>query len=159
MKIKFMLPIVAGALSVSLAVAPIAAVHAQTSNQPQTTETSEDITETFPVLEGVNLTEEQKVQLEEVGQETRAQMEDILSDEQRSQFRETFEQGGTFREAMESANITSDQKSQIRAAIQSSRSKIQKIITPEQRRQLIRNIRAQMSQGGMGGGFGGAGMF
>ncbi|NJR63509.1 MAG: hypothetical protein HC769_34865 [Cyanobacteria bacterium CRU_2_1] len=57
--------------------------------------------ESFPrVFEQLNLTPEQEAQLVEIRQNTRAQLESLLTEDQQQQFRTTLEQGGSFRQAI-----------------------------------------------------------
>ncbi len=76
--------IIAGMLALSVAMAPVAS-HAQ---EGQTRATS-------PVLPDINLTSEQKAQLQQIKEDIRSQMATILSSEQLAQLKSAMENEST----------------------------------------------------------------
>jgi len=100
----------------------------------------------FPILSGIELTQEQKTQLAQLRQETRASIEKILTQEQRNQFITALEQGQDFKSAIAAMNLSPEQKTQLRSVFQSAQAKFANTITPEQRRQLFQNVGSRMMQ-------------
>lgn len=95
----------------------------------------------MPRLEALNLTDDQRSQVQEIFQTLRNDMDGILSDQQQAQLRATYRELQDVREAIaEIDNLTDDQKAQIRTALQSTREDISQVLTPEQQAQL-RSIR------------------
>lgn len=103
-------------------------------------------TEVFPILEGIELTEQQQTQLDELRQQTRAQVEEILTEEQREQFITTLTEEQNLRNAIAALNLTDQQKEQLRPVFQSVRTQMGDILTPEQRQQLRENIRSAIQE-------------
>jgi Spy/CpxP family protein refolding chaperone len=91
----------------------------------------------FPMLEELELTDEQQEQVQDIFQDLRGDIDDILTDEQQAQFREAYQEAQDFRTAAAAIdNLTNDQKAQIRAAMQASRGEISEVLTEEQRAEL-----------------------
>lgn len=91
----------------------------------------------MPRLEALNLTDDQRSQVQEIFQTLRNDVDGILSDQQQAQFRAAYRELQDVREAIaEIDNLTDDQKTQIRTALQSTREDISQVLTPEQQAQL-----------------------
>ncbi|NJL38988.1 MAG: hypothetical protein HC899_21260 [Leptolyngbyaceae cyanobacterium SM1_4_3] len=103
-------------------------------------------TEGFPVLEGIELTEQQQTQLDDLRQQTRTQVEGILTEQQREQFISTLTEEQNLRSAIAALDLTDQQKEQLRPVFQSVRTQIGEILTPEQRQQLRDNIRSAIEE-------------
>lgn len=84
-------------------------------------------------LRQLNLSDTQKAQMKQVREETKAQIEQVLTPEQRTQMQALKQSGGKKRGAMSSLNLSETQKQQIRQIRESSQQKIQAILTNDQR--------------------------
>ena len=133
MKLKQFTPLLAGAIAIIVTVIPGIA-QAQTVNLP---------TELFPVLSGVELTQQQQEQLSQIRLSTRSQLENILTTDQHEQLITNLEQGEGLLAAFSAMNLSADQQSQLRKVFQSTRSQLRSIITPEQRNQILSNLRSK----------------
>jgi Spy/CpxP family protein refolding chaperone len=100
----------------------------------------------FPVLEGIELTEQQQAQLNDLRQQTRAQVEGILTEQQREQFVTTLTEEQNLLSAIDALNLTDQQKEQLRPIFQSVRTQMGDILTPEQRQQLRDNVRSTIEE-------------
>jgi periplasmic protein CpxP/Spy len=89
-------------------------------------------------FEQLDLSEDQSTQIETIRSNTRSQIEEVLTPEQRAE----FEENGDRRGALRNANLTDDQRSQIETIQEDSKAEIDAVLTPEQRQQL-----EQMHQG------------
>jgi periplasmic protein CpxP/Spy len=142
MKLKN-LSLITAAIALSLTAIPIA-VNAQIN--PQTP------TQVKPVrakgsFERLGLSEQQKTQIQEIRRNTRAQMEAILTPEQKQQLqaakqerqgqpRQQTGQGQRPKKGFASLNLSEEQKTKMREIRESEKNQIQAILTPEQRQQL-----------------------
>ncbi|MDX2211919.1 MAG: Spy/CpxP family protein refolding chaperone [Oculatellaceae cyanobacterium bins.114] len=98
------------------------------------------------VLEELNLTPEQQTQLNQIRQNTRSELEALLTEDQRAQFRSTLESGNGFREAIAAMNLSSEQQTQLRAIFQSAREQAATVLTDEQRQQVQELVRSRLQQ-------------
>jgi hypothetical protein len=71
--------------------------------QAQTT----PLTQMFPALSGVSLTQEQQIQLEQLTQQTLPKIENLLTEEQQSQFQTELQAGKGVRASLLSTNLSS----------------------------------------------------
>lgn len=141
MKFKWMAALVGGVAAIGLTVAPFV-------NQAS----AQDVPAPFlEVIEQLNLTDTQRTQLDQIWQDTRAEMEAVLSVEQREQFRSSFQNGGGFREAAAAMNLTDDQRTELRSIMRSTRDEAAEVLTDEQRQQLRETVRDRMEQSLRGG--------
>ena len=96
----------------------------------------------FPLLEELDLTDEQQAQIQEIFQDLRGDIDDILTDEQQAHFRDAYQE---LQEVCAAAaainNRTDDQKAEIRAAMQDLRGDISEVLTEEQRAELRAALR------------------
>jgi len=111
--------------------------------QAQTT----SLTQMFPALSGVSLTQEQQTQLEQLSQQTLPSVENVLTDEQRLQFQAALQEGKGVRVALLSVNLSTQQKKQIRDILQAQKTQITKTLTPQQKRQVMQNFWSLQEQG------------
>ncbi len=94
------------------------------------------------ILEEIDLTEEQQAQIQEIVQDLRGDVDDVLTDEQQAQFRDAYRELQDFRAAAAAIdNLTDDQKAEIRAAMQDLRGDISEVLTEEQRAELRAALR------------------
>jgi len=98
----------------------------------------------FPALAGLNLTEQQQNQLDNLRQQTHAQIEEILTADQEAQLQTAWTERTGLRDAIANLNLTSQQRDQLRQVFQSSRSDFSSILTPEQQQQLRQTVRDRL---------------
>lgn len=94
----------------------------------------------LPNLAQLNLTQEQKAQLTQVSAQVRTQLDQILTAEQRQQFKITLVQGRNLQNAIASANLSAEQKTQLRQVMQSTRTQLNTILTADQKQQLRQSL-------------------
>ncbi len=122
MKIKPIL-LLPGAIALCLSLVPVVNVSAQTQPSP---------TVQTPKRESkLNLSADQKTQIEKIRQDTKADIEAYLKSQGIA-----LPAGKKDREAMKSLNLSDAQKTRIKEIRQASKEKISKILTPEQRAQM-----------------------
>ncbi|APB32691.1 hypothetical protein GlitD10_0380 [Gloeomargarita lithophora Alchichica-D10] len=88
-------------------------------------------------LADLNLTPEQQQRMQQIRQNARTQMQQVLTPEQRQQLSQL--QGQTpeqRRTSVKNLNLTDSQKAQMKQIRTSTRQQIETILTPEQRQQL-----------------------
>ncbi|MBE9129141.1 MULTISPECIES: Spy/CpxP family protein refolding chaperone [unclassified Coleofasciculus] len=128
MKIK-VLPLLASIAAIALTTAPMA-VRAQP-----------------PFMEELNLTAEQKAQLEQIRESTDSQIEQILSPEQQQQFQTIRTERQRVRGAREALNLSDEQRDQMREIHQSAREQMQNVLTEEQRQQMREAMQSRRGEG------------
>ncbi len=138
MKKRNFLSLVVGVTTMMLTATTIA-VQAQPSH-PQAQEKIQEL------ISKLNLTQEQQAQFQEIRSETKSQLENILSGEQKEAFQTAIAQGQTPLEALAAINLSSDQKTQMQTIRQSSQQQISNILTEEQRQQLRQEIRSRQGR-------------
>lgn len=99
----------------------------------------------------LNLTDAQKTQMRQIREATRAQIENVLTQEQKDKLRAAMEQRrqqrgqqqaqqqgqrGQRGQVWSSLNLTADQQAQIKRIREESRQKMQAVLTPEQQQQM-----------------------
>ena len=153
MKIK-PFPLLAGAIALTVSAIPVA-VQAQmrTASPFQRTQIS-------TIARGkkggmgwqrLNLTEAQKAQMQTIKNNTRAQIEGILTAEQRAtlQAAKDAPRGQRGQRGWANLNLTEQQKTQMREIRQASQQQMLAVLTPEQRQQMEemrQNRRSRMQQ-------------
>jgi len=105
------------------------------------------LTQLFPVLSGVELTAQQKIQMAELATDTQSQLEQIVTPDQREKFRATLASGKGFGEAFAAMNITPDQQSKVQSLMLSTRTKLVSTFTQEQRQKILDNVRSLLMVG------------
>ena len=100
----------------------------------------------FPVLDGLELTQDQQTQLSELRQQVRTEAEGILTSEQRDQLRTALVEQQGLRDAIANLDLTEEQREQLRQTFQSARTEFSSILTPEQQQQLRSNIRTRIQE-------------
>ena len=133
------MPLLAGAIALTVAAAPLA-VKAQ-PNQPKQPVPGQ--AQNRPRLAGVEITQQQQNQLDEIRRDTRAQIEKILTPEQRQQFKAAIESRQGERSPFAGINLSEDQKTKLQGIVQSAQYRAEAILTPEQRQQIQRNFQQQ----------------
>ncbi len=137
-----LVPLLAGITALALAALPVFA-QAQTSpSTPQPPPRVENGRRSL--FSSLNLSAEQRTRIAQIKREKRAQLESILTAEQRAQLEAQRSQrrssGQTQppsrRGPMSNLNLSEEQRSQLRQLAQSTRSQIEAVLTPEQRQQI-----------------------
>lgn len=146
--IKF-LPLLAGAFSLSLSLAPIPAVLAQ-SNIPPAPPAAGGERNPKQRQNWLNLTPEQQEQMQRIKESSRLEMENILTPEQKARLEAARANRENPRRVFESLNLTEDQKAQMQQIREASKQQMDAILTPEQRQQMEQR-RQQRPQNGPGG--------
>ncbi len=131
-KVKFM-SLFAGAVALSTVFAPLA-INAQPA-APQVGQRA-GAGRGMGKMAGIELSAEQQAQMEQIRNETRAQIEAVLTPEQRQQWQAATQNGQRRRGAMAALNLSEAQRTQIRQIVQSSKERVTAVLTPEQRQQI-----------------------
>lgn len=126
-----LLPLLAGAVSLSLSAANVLPAFAQANTPAAPTERSQ-----FRKQNILNLTPEQQEKMQQIRQSRQAQIENILTAEQKAKLKAARENGENPRQVFASLNLTAEQRSQMQEIKRSSREQVNAILTPEQRQQL-----------------------
>lgn len=84
----------------------------------------------------LNLTDAQKTQMKQLRDETQAQIEQILTPEQKAQMQSLKQSGRKMRGEMKALNLSETQKQQMRQIKENAKQKMQAILTPEQREMM-----------------------
>jgi periplasmic protein CpxP/Spy len=84
----------------------------------------------------LNLSEEQKSKLKDIQEDTRSQIEDIFTNEQKNSLQRAVESGKKPPEAIQSINLSDDQKQELKEVMESEKQKISEILTAEQKEKL-----------------------
>lgn len=96
----------------------------------------------FPILSGIEMTTQQKIQLAELGSQTLNDAEKIVTSQQRDQFRKALADGKGLGEALAAMNITADQQTQLKTLFRSAQTQLISLLTPAQRQQILENMRS-----------------
>ncbi|KJH70120.1 hypothetical protein [Aliterella atlantica] len=133
-----LIPLLAGAIALSAATSLPLTAQIQPSQQ-----------QLAPVRDskykGIQLTEQQKAQMQSIREQTGSQIQAILTPEQRQQFQAAMGSGQKRRSAFADMNLSEQQKTQIREIMQSAKTQAEAVLTPAQRQQL-QTIREQKRQ-------------
>jgi len=121
---------IAAIAATAIAMTPVAA-KAQTAS----------VTDVFPILSGVELTTQQKIQLIELASNLQSQIGQIVTSDQQNRFRTALGQGQGFAEAIAAMNITPDQQTRLQAVLTTLRPQIVSIFTQTQRQEILDNVR------------------
>ncbi|MBE9181116.1 hypothetical protein IQ268_21375 [Oculatella sp. LEGE 06141] len=161
MKLNFKPLLAGGAIALILGFASV--VRAQTPSSPAPSapvpNTSAPTRQGFPMLppqliEQLNLSPDQQTQLTQIRDQTRTQLESIVSPEQRQQFLGTLRENGQWREAIAAMNLSEDQKTQLDTVLRSARDEASAVLTEEQRQQVGEFIRTRVQEGRRSGRMG-----
>jgi Spy/CpxP family protein refolding chaperone len=164
MKLKT-LSLIAGTLALTLIATPFAVQAEQ--NNPSSPQPGKEWQKKGQ-FQKLNLTPEQKVKMKEIGRSTRAQIEAVLTPEQKTKLQaamaerkaqrqaqrqqgqgERQERRGKKGDIFASLNLTETQKNQIKQIRESSKQQMQAVLTPEQQaqmKQMRENMRSRRQQ-------------
>ncbi|MBD1862547.1 MULTISPECIES: Spy/CpxP family protein refolding chaperone [Trichocoleus] len=167
MKLK-LIPLLAGAIAMTLAAAPLATQVVQAQSDTGTPSQS------GPRMKGMNalnLSAEQRAQMQQIHAEAKAQIEQVLTAEQRQQLEAAKEQRQATRAERQAAraqgqarpqgenrerrgpfanlNLSAEQQTRIQEIKQASRQRMEAVLTEEQRQTLneLKQTRQQRRQG------------
>ncbi|MEO1378214.1 MAG: P pilus assembly/Cpx signaling pathway, periplasmic inhibitor/zinc-resistance associated protein [Cyanobacteria bacterium J06635_10] len=87
-------------------------------------------------LQRLNLTDEQKTQMQAIKEDARAQMKEILTQEQLEKLETAKANGQKKRGVWRTLNLTEDQKAELKKIKESKTSQIEAILTDEQKEQF-----------------------
>ncbi|MDB9466004.1 Spy/CpxP family protein refolding chaperone [Dolichospermum circinale] len=153
MKLKT-LSLLAGTLALTLIATPFAV---QAQNNPPLPQPGQELQERGP-FKHLNLNSEQKAKMKEIHTNTRAQIDTILTTEQKNQLKTAMEKRKAERQQRQrqhhsghekkgdifnSLNLTDKQKDQIKQIHDSERQKMQAILTRQQQTQM-KKFRGEM---------------
>ncbi|MDD1414160.1 P pilus assembly/Cpx signaling pathway, periplasmic inhibitor/zinc-resistance associated protein [Dolichospermum sp. ST_con] len=159
MKLKT-LSLIAGTLALTLIATPFT-VQAQSSTP--SLQPGKEMREKGP-FKGLNLTTEQKAKMKEIGRNTRAQIEAVLTPEQKTKLQAAMAQRQAQRQQgqgqrqerrekrgdiFDSLNLTQAQKDQIKKIKELSKQQRQAVLTPQQQaqmKQMRENMRSRRQQ-------------
>ncbi|MBW4632902.1 MAG: P pilus assembly/Cpx signaling pathway, periplasmic inhibitor/zinc-resistance associated protein [Iphinoe sp. HA4291-MV1] len=149
MKLKN-LSLICGAIALGLTAATSFAVKAEAnSSLPLVVAQSQ---EKGASLQRLGLTDEQKTKIKEIRRSTRAEVDKILTEQQRKQLKTVMRNREAGRRAFDSLNLSDDQKNQLRQVMQSQKTQIEAVLTTEQKEQLQKyrdQMRARRQQRNM----------
>lgn len=141
MKLKLM-PVLAGAIALTVAAAPLA-VKAQPNQQNQPVPGQ---AQNQPQFAGVEITQQQQDQLSQIRNETRAQIEKLLTPQQLQQFKTAMQSSQDRQAAFAAMNLSEEQKTQLQTIVQSAQNRAETVLTPEQRQKIQQNIQQRQQQ-------------
>jgi len=126
-KLSLLLP---GAIALLLSATPVLVAHAQSTPTAPTGQRMQK-------QNRLNLTDAQKAKLKTIRENTRQQIEGVLTSEQRAKLQaERGQQGMKRGQGWKSLNLSDDQKARIKAIRQASRTQMDSVLTLEQRSQI-----------------------
>jgi Spy/CpxP family protein refolding chaperone len=94
---------------------------------------------TFPVLQGIELTSEQEQQLTSLGNQTLAEVRNVLSAKQRAKFDRSIAKGVGLKKSLMGINLSPSQKLELRNILVPKQQQLEAILTPAQRQQAQSN--------------------
>ena len=100
------------------------------------------------VLAEIGVTEEQKAEIEQIRANTRAQVQEVLTDDQKEQLQAAISNGQGPKEAMKTLDLSEEQQQEIRSIMKSAREEGANILTEEQREQLRAEMRERAGENG-----------
>ncbi|MBD2121749.1 P pilus assembly/Cpx signaling pathway, periplasmic inhibitor/zinc-resistance associated protein [Trichocoleus sp. FACHB-262] len=169
MKLK-LIPLLAGAIAMTLAAAPLATQVVQAQSNTGTPSQSGHRMKGMKGMNTLNLSAEQRAQMQQIHEATKAQIEQVLTAEQRQQLEAAKEQRQATRAERRAAregqarpqgetrerrgpfanlNLSAEQQTRIQEIRQASRQRMEAVLTEEQRQKLneLKQTRQQVRQG------------
>ncbi len=132
MKLKN-LSLIGAAIALSLSATSLAVKAEANSSSPIVVAQSR---EKGGAMQRLGLTDEQKAKIKEIRSSTRAEMEKILTEQQREQLKTAMQNRQGKRGAFAALNLTDEQKNQMRQVMQSQKTQIDGVLTAQQKEQL-----------------------
>lgn len=143
MKLNFM-PVITRGFSVAKFGATAALAAATITMTPLAAKADVSLSSLFPMLSGIELTAQQKIQLADLGSSAVAQLDKIITADQQTQFRKALADNKGFGEALAAMNITADQQNQMQGVFSSAQKQLISSLTPAQRMKVLENMRMMM---------------
>jgi Spy/CpxP family protein refolding chaperone len=140
MTVKFLLP------AIALGLSTIIVLPATAQSSLQGVETLEHLVPEHLArgeADKLNLSADQKAKIKRIREESRDQIQRILTTDQQNQWKAAQQQGKKGREIMRSLNLSDKQKSDIRAIQKATKQRIEEVLTPEQREKMRQRSRAK----------------
>ena len=135
MKIKT-LSLIAGAFALTLTAIPFAAKANTTLQTPLQIAQTPNHSGRGNFFDSLELSDSQKAQIKQIHQETREQMQKIITPEQEQAFKTAIQNHQGFKAARQAMNLSDQQKSDLKQIRKSSRDQIKAVLTPEQQTKL-----------------------
>ncbi len=130
------LSLIAGAFALTLTAVPFSVKAETTSNAPvRLAQTQTQPTKPAQQSGDIQLTPEQKTQIEQIRNNVFKQVDQVLTKDQRTQIQTAIQSGKSQREAF-AAVITPKQRTQLQQIMLSSQQQMEAVLTPEQKAQL-----------------------
>lgn len=127
-------PILAAFAAASLTFSAIAAPAALAQTAPD---------RTFPVLDGIELTADQRDRAEAIARDTVQDLQGTLDADQRAALQASVvESGASLRAGLAELDLSAQQQQEIRRAMEAALRNLRGILTPAQQRQFRQNLRA-----------------
>ncbi len=100
----------------------------------------------YPLLQELELSDDQQAAVQDIFQDFRSDLDDILTDEQQEQFRTVYQELQDVQAAAQAIhNLTDSQKEDIREVLQDTQADLSEVLTDEQLAEL-QEIRQQRRQ-------------
>ncbi|WP_052754501.1 hypothetical protein [Calothrix sp. 336/3] len=96
---------------------------------------------------GVEFTPQQEAQFTQIRLQTRNQIQNILTEQQREEFKAAIARGEGVRKAIANLNLSPEQKTQLQELFKSVHTQVANTLTPEQKQQIRQNLRSRFLQG------------
>lgn len=150
MEYKFNFKLLLGAVTIAILTAgcqlssPSNSVAPNNSTENTSDGAATNVSTPLERISDLNLTDAQKAQAKQIGEQTQAQILAVLTPEQQEKFK-SASQGQQFR-VLRSLNLSAEQKQKIREIQRNQRQQFQGILTPEQKAKLQQN-RSSRRQG------------
>jgi hypothetical protein len=98
---------------------------------------------TFPALQGIELTSAQEQQLTELSNQTLAEVRRVLSAQQRVKFDRSLAKGVGLKKSLMATGLSLSQKLKMRNILAPKQQQVEAILTPAQQQQARSNANAQ----------------
>jgi LTXXQ motif family protein len=98
---------------------------------------------TFPALQGIELTSEQERQLTELSNQTLIEVRSVLSPQQRVKFDRSLAKGVGLKKSLMVTGLSLSQKLKMRNILAPKQQQLEAILTPAQQQQARNNANAQ----------------
>jgi len=135
MKIKT-LSLIVGALALALTTTPFAAKANTTLQTPLRVAQTQTHHGRGKFWASLGLSDSQKAQIKQIRASTRAQRQQIITNEQEQAFKTAIQNHQGFKAARQAMNLTDRQKSDLKQLKESERDQIKAVLTPDQQTQL-----------------------
>lgn len=143
MKLNFM-PVLSRGFTVAKFGATAALAATTIAMTPVAAKAEVSLTGLFPMLSGIELTAQQKIQLADLGSSAFAQFDKIITADQKAQFRKALADNKDLGQALAEMKITTDQQNQMQGVFSSAQKQLISTLTPAQRQKVLDNMRTML---------------